>query len=113
MFLLLTNIEILATIVFFHHKSFLFQNNLLSKDFFDSNDAICLAKSNIILELKEKTMQVRKLFKGGNYMRKYGMSLKPKNCKIVTYSLFRHQCHYKYWVNVDFAAVLGKFVFLE
>ena len=46
-------------------------------------------------------------------MRKYGMSLKPKNCKIVTYSLFRHQCHYKYWVNVDFAAVLGKFVFLE
>ena len=39
------------------------------KIFFDSNDAICLAKSNIILELKEKTMQVRKLFKGGNYSR--------------------------------------------
>ena len=41
-----------------------FKNILL-----DSNDAICLAKSNIILELKEKTAQVRKLFKEGNYSR--------------------------------------------
>ena len=41
-----------------------FKNILL-----DSNDAICLAKSNIISELKEKTAQVRKLFKEGNYSR--------------------------------------------
>ena len=47
----------------------------------DSNDAICLAKSNIISGLKEKngqgkekdsseeTIQGGKLFKGGNYSR--------------------------------------------
>ena len=70
MFLLLKNIGILATIVFVLHKNFLFLGNMLQKKYLnESNDAICLVKSNMISELKEKTAKVRKLFNGGNYSR--------------------------------------------
>ena len=66
MFLLLKNIENLAKIVFSLKKKVSY---FVVKKYFllDSNDAICLAKSNIISGLKEETAQVRKLIKGGNY----------------------------------------------
>jgi len=44
----------LATIVFILHKNFLFLGNMLYIYFNESIDAICLVKSNMILELKEK-----------------------------------------------------------
>jgi hypothetical protein len=66
-FSLLTNVEILATIVFFLHKSFLFLGNMLKNIYFLDSNAIFLAKSNIISELKGNTAQIKKLFQGGNY----------------------------------------------
>ena len=70
-FLLLKNIGILATIVFILHKNFLFLGKYALKIciYFNESNAICLVKSNMISELKEKTAKVRKLFKGGNYSR--------------------------------------------